>query len=94
MLNDFSAVMMDSARVVITGGAGFIGSNLAHELCQKNEDTVIDNLSTGSLENIRKLVDANKIRFLNKSINELGVVQEVEENRGGGVSQGTEEGAV
>lgn len=32
-------------RVVITGGAGFIGSNLANELCAKNEVLVIDNFN-------------------------------------------------
>jgi len=40
-------------KSVITGGAGFIGSNLAHYLChQGHEVTVIDNLSTGSTENL------------------------------------------
>jgi len=42
------AIAMDGARVVITGGAGFIGSSLAWELCEGNEVTVVDNLSPGS----------------------------------------------
>lgn len=43
-------------RVLITGGAGFIGSHLT-EACLENGDTVyvIDNLSTGSINNIRRL---------------------------------------
>ena len=40
---------MKCKSIVITGGAGFIGSNLARAL-SKNEVTVIDNLSTGYLK--------------------------------------------
>lgn len=76
----FMAIILDGVRVTITGGAGFIGSNLAHELCQKNEVTVIDNLSTGSLENIKRLVDEHKIRFLNKSITELEALNDAFRN--------------
>lgn len=43
-------------KVLITGGAGFIGSHLSEELlAQKNDIVVIDNLSTGSMENIEHL---------------------------------------
>lgn len=40
------------AKVLITGGAGFIGSNLAHELVKDNEVTIVDDLSMGKKENI------------------------------------------
>jgi UDP-glucose 4-epimerase len=40
-------------RVVVTGGAGFIGANLAKELCAADDDvTVIDDLSTGRKSNL------------------------------------------
>ena len=40
-------------RILITGGAGFIGSHLSEELLRKKNDVmVIDDLSTGSMENI------------------------------------------
>ncbi len=43
-------------RNLITGGAGFIGSHLADELVERGEEVfVIDNLSTGSIENIEHL---------------------------------------
>src|SRR5580658_6530238 len=43
-------------RFLITGGAGFIGSHLAERLLERNDKVVLlDNLSTGSMENIRHL---------------------------------------
>lgn len=45
-------------KALITGGAGFIGSHLAEALLRKKERvTIIDNLSTGSAENINHLKD-------------------------------------
>lgn len=45
------------SNVVVTGGAGFIGSNLCKELTRKHKVSIIDNLSSGSLDNIPKGVD-------------------------------------
>lgn len=50
-------------NLIITGGAGFIGSHLVDKLVNENyQITVIDNLSTGSEENIKK--NKQKIKFI------------------------------
>jgi len=61
-------------KVVVTGGAGFIGSNLAEELLKKHEVTVIDNLSTGRIENLDQIMD--KINFIEGSITDLDLLKE------------------
>jgi UDP-glucose 4-epimerase len=44
---------MRGERVLVTGGAGFIGSNLAEALAEENDVVILDDLSTGKLENIK-----------------------------------------
>ena len=43
---------MKARRVLVTGGAGFIGSHLVDRLADGNEVTVLDDLSTGTLRNL------------------------------------------
>jgi UDP-glucose 4-epimerase len=51
-------------RYLITGGAGFIGSHLAERLLEKNEKVVLlDNLSTGSMDNIRHLKGSENLEY-------------------------------
>lgn len=65
--------MSDSLKnkcVLITGGAGFIGSNLAEKLskltCGKIK--ILDNLSTGSLKNIENLIKKKEVEFIEGDI--------------------------
>lgn len=57
-------------KVLITGGAGFIGSNLAHRYVENKENQVyiIDNFSTGKLYNIKELLNESNVKFLEKDI--------------------------
>ena len=51
-------------RYLITGGAGFIGSHLAERLLEKGDKVVLlDNLSTGSMENIRHLKGSENLEY-------------------------------
>jgi UDP-glucose 4-epimerase len=63
-------------RFLITGGAGFIGSHLAERLVGRGERvTVLDNRSTGSLDNIAHLVDSGAVDFHFGSIQERDTVE-------------------
>jgi UDP-glucose 4-epimerase len=56
-------------RILITGGAGFIGSHLADAyLAQGDEVYAIDNVSTGSLANIQHQLNHPRFHFVNDSI--------------------------
>jgi UDP-glucose 4-epimerase len=51
-------------RYLITGGAGFIGSHLAERLVDRGDNVVLlDNLSTGSMENIRHLKSSSRMEY-------------------------------
>ena len=47
--------MLNKKKIIVTGGCGFLGSHLVDKLIDKGFSVfVIDNLSTGSLENLNK----------------------------------------
>jgi UDP-glucose 4-epimerase len=65
-------------RALITGGAGFIGSHLAEELLARGDEVVvIDDLSTGSIENIEGLKSHPGFRYIIGTIMDRPVMAEL-----------------
>ena len=63
-------------KILVTGGAGFIGSHIAEYLVQRGDDvTVLDNLITGSKENLTKISD--KINFVNGDIRDHKLLEKL-----------------
>lgn len=55
---------LNLGRIFVTGGAGFIGSHLVDALCKNHEVVVLDNLSSGKLENIKKWLKSSNFTFV------------------------------
>lgn len=65
-------------RFLITGGAGFIGSHLAERLLARGDEVfVLDNLSTGSIENIRHLKKYDTFHYFLEGIENRQLLAEL-----------------
>ena len=65
-------------RVLITGGAGFIGSHLAEKLLERGDEVMLmDNLSTGSMENIRQLKRYDRMQYFLEAIENRQLLAEL-----------------
>src|ERR1700676_2230848 len=65
-------------RALITGGAGFIGSHLAERLLERGDEVLLmDNLSTGSVENIRHLKKYDRMRYFLEPIENRHLLAEL-----------------
>ncbi len=62
-------------NILVTGGAGFIGSNLVDRLSPRNRVIVLDNLSSGLLSNLEKSKDL--IRFIKGDILDKDLIKDI-----------------
>ncbi len=64
-------------RYIVTGGSGFIGSNLADALAEKHDVVIIDNLSTGRRENAEHFAGNERVTFVEGSITDLPLLMDL-----------------
>ena len=68
-------------KVIVTGGAGFIGSHLAEELVRRGYYvTILDDLSTGKMDNIEGLLSKKNVDFIRGSITNFSLLSELFQN--------------
>ncbi len=68
---------MASKRILISGGAGFIGSHLAEAFLKKGYAvTIVDNLLTGREENISRLIEQQSVKFYRVSVENFSPANE------------------
>jgi UDP-glucose 4-epimerase len=66
---------MTDSCILVTGGAGFIGSNLVEALSKDSSVIVIDNLHTGSMDNISS-VDKSGVKFMNMDAKDVAGIKD------------------
>lgn len=70
-------------KILITGGAGFIGSNIVKKLLELNTTkkvVILDNLSTGSINNITPFINDSRVEFIEGDIRNYKTCNEASKN--------------
>lgn len=67
------------ARVLVTGGAGFMGSFIVEELLKENvrEIIILDNLIRGSKDNMKDMLSSKRVRFIEGDIRDCGLLNDL-----------------
>lgn len=63
---------MKNKNIMITGGLGFIGSHIADELINNNKVCIVDNLSTGKINNLKCRENEN-LKIVKKNLNDVNL---------------------
>lgn len=70
-------MQLKNKKILVTGGAGFIGSNLVDALVKDNDVIVLDDYSTGKLENLQDAQKSGRLQVVEGSIMDMGLVRKL-----------------
>lgn len=73
--------MLKDQSILVTGGAGFIGSHLVERLLLENEVTVLDNFSSGKREFLAPYLDNPDFHHLEGDVRDAGLLKEAMEGK-------------
>lgn len=74
-------IIMNPKKVIVTGGAGFIGSHLVERLLgDGNTVTVIDSFSTGRIGNLSSVIDNKKLKIVKEDVAEFEKIKKYFQN--------------
>jgi UDP-glucose 4-epimerase len=65
-------VEISGKNIIVTGGSGFIGSNLVERLCKDNKVHVIDNMHTGSKKNLYEAMKSGNVTLHESDVKNIG----------------------
>jgi UDP-glucose 4-epimerase len=71
-MNISNSSKMDKPKILITGGAGFIGGHITEQLVEKGYKVrIFDNLYRGDISKFRKLIESGDVEFVEGDIRYL-----------------------